>query len=306
MSYIGNVPTTAAFPFDQFSGNGSTTAFTLSTAPAGTTSILVTISGVTQNPNVYLVAGTTLTFNTAPAVGTNNVGVLYLGLPAIVTSPVSISNGGTGATTRQAAMDALAGSTTSGQYLRGDGTDVLMSAIQATDLPNTAVTAGSYTYSSITVDSKGRLTAASNGASPSAFPATTAMMFVQTAAPTGWTKSTTHNDKALRVVSGAASSGGTTAFTTVFTNQTPTITTSGLSAGATTLTTAQMPSHTHTYPSYSGNSGNGLSNYATGGGTASGATGGGGSHTHTVSGTATSSAITLNVQYVDVIIATKD
>ena len=52
MSYIGNVPTTAAFPFDQFSGNGSTTAFTLSTAPAGTTSILVTISGVTQNPNV--------------------------------------------------------------------------------------------------------------------------------------------------------------------------------------------------------------------------------------------------------------
>jgi hypothetical protein len=35
MSYIGNVPTTAAFPFDQFSGNGSTTAFTLSYAPAG-------------------------------------------------------------------------------------------------------------------------------------------------------------------------------------------------------------------------------------------------------------------------------
>jgi hypothetical protein len=135
MSYIGNVPTTAAFPFDQFSGNGSTTAFTLSTAPAGTTSILVTISGVTQNPNVYLVAGTTLTFNTAPAVGTNNVGVLYLGLPAIVTSPVSISNGGTGATTRQAAMDALAGSVTSGRYLRGDGTDVVMATIVAGDVP---------------------------------------------------------------------------------------------------------------------------------------------------------------------------
>ena len=46
-----------------------------------------------------------------------------------------IANGGTGATTRQAAMDALAGAVTSGSYLRGDGTDVLMSAIQVADVP---------------------------------------------------------------------------------------------------------------------------------------------------------------------------
>jgi len=139
------------------------------------------------------------------------------------------------------------------------------------------------------------------------FPSGTAILFAQTAAPTGFTKSTTHNDKALRVVSGAASSGGTTAFSTVFANQTPTITTSGLSAGATTLTTAQMPSHSHTYPQFSGYSGIGLgAQSADGGAAASSSTGGGGSHTHTVSGTATSTAITLNVQYVDVIIATKD
>lgn len=47
------------------------------------------------------------------------------------------------------------------------------------------------------------------------FDTATAMLFVQTAAPTGWTKSTTHNDKALRVVSGTASSGGTTAFSSI-------------------------------------------------------------------------------------------
>jgi hypothetical protein len=88
MSYVGNVPTTAAFPFDQFSGNGATTAFTLTYAPASTTSIIVSISGVVQNPNTYSVSGTTITFTPAPPTGTNNIAVLYLGLPVIgVPSP---------------------------------------------------------------------------------------------------------------------------------------------------------------------------------------------------------------------------
>ena len=144
-------------------------------------------------------------------------------------------------------------------------------------------------------------------ASP-AFPSGTVMLFVQTAAPTGWTKSTTHDNKALRIVSGAASSGGTAAFSTVFSNQTPTITTSGLSAGATTLTTAQMPAHTHTV---GGVLGSGTLSFVPCGSQGSAtattsSTGGGGSHTHTVTGTATSSAITLDIQYVDVIIATKN
>jgi hypothetical protein len=52
-----------------------------------------------------------------------------------VSGTVAIINGGTGETTRQAAMDALAGGTTSGQYLRGNGSDVVMSTIQVTDVP---------------------------------------------------------------------------------------------------------------------------------------------------------------------------
>ena len=88
MSYIGISPSTAAFPFDQFSGNGTTTAFTMSYAPASTTSMVVCISGVVQNPNTYGISGLTLTFSAAPPTGTNNIAVLYLGIPATsVTTP---------------------------------------------------------------------------------------------------------------------------------------------------------------------------------------------------------------------------
>lgn len=68
---------------------------------------------------------------------------------ALAAGTLPIAAGGTGQTTRQAAMDALAGSVTSGQYLRGDGTDVVMSAIQAADVPtlnqNTTGTASNVT-----------------------------------------------------------------------------------------------------------------------------------------------------------------
>ena len=141
------------------------------------------------------------------------------------------------------------------------------------------------------------------------FPSGTAVLFAQTAAPTGFTKSLTHDNKALRVVTGSASSGGTSSFTTVFTNQTPTITTSGLSVGATTLTTAQISSHSHVLTDVA--CGGPVGGRTQVGGNCgapanTGSTGGGGSHDHTLSGTATSSVITLDVQYVDVIIATKD
>lgn len=129
----------------------------------------------------------------------------------------------------------------------------------------------------------------------------TVMLFVQTSAPTGWTKSTTHNNKALRVVSGTASSGGTTAFTSVFTSRTP----SG-SVNNRTLTIAMMPSHDHSVP----NSGNIVADVRTDGsntavGTTSdttGNTGGSDPHDHGFTGT----AMDFAVQYVDVIIATKD
>lgn len=136
----------------------------------------------------------------------------------------------------------------------------------------------------------------------------TAMLFAQTAAPTGWTKSTTHNDKALRVVSGTAGSGGSTAFTTVFASRTPA---GSVTVDGTTLTESQMPAHTHTtsaYNSYGTGSfdpgGVSAVNYLSAASITSSSIGGGGSHTHTSSFAGT--AMSFAVQYVDVIIATKD
>lgn len=117
MSYIGVSPSTAAFPFDQFSGNGTTTAFTMSYAPASTTSMVVCISGVVQNPNTYGISGLTLTFSAAPPTGTNNIAVLYLGIPA-----TSVTTPGNTAFFSSTSFTATAGQTTftpSGSYQVG-------------------------------------------------------------------------------------------------------------------------------------------------------------------------------------------
>ena len=132
------------------------------------------------------------------------------------------------------------------------------------------------------------------------FAAGTKMLFQQTAAPTGWTKVTSSNDVALRVVSGTVGSGGSVAFETAFASQTVPVHTLALS---------EIPSHGHTLTLYDDHSsggstgervsvhGSGYYQSKTGMGGV-GAAGGGGSHGH--------GSIDLDVQYVDVIIATKD
>jgi hypothetical protein len=179
------------------------------------------------------------------------------------------------------------------------------------------------------------------------FASGTKMIFQQTAAPLGWTKDTSNNDKALRITSGTVGTGGSVAFETAFASQTPagslsisTPTVSG-TVGGTALTEAQLPSHRHfmftpniksnasdpdadednQVPFARGTGGDPGSDfkYAMGADSAaatigrSATTGSGSTHTHSwsgtvgsISGTFTGTAIDLDVQYVDVIICTKD
>ena len=117
MAFIGNTNTTQAFTpaVDFFSGNGSTTAFTLSRPVASVAQVQVTIDNVAQNPSsAFTVSANTLTFTSAPLSGTNNIYVYY-------TSPITQVIAPGQGTVNIAAFNAT-GTPSSSTYLRGDNT----------------------------------------------------------------------------------------------------------------------------------------------------------------------------------------
>lgn len=144
----------------------------------------------------------------------------------------------------------------------------------------------------LTSNGAGALPTMEDSTSGGSFPATTRMIFQQTAAPIGWTKDTTSvNERALRVVSGTASAGGSVNFTTAF---------------ASSRATSSEASHTHSGTTLTAGTITGTSTLGPGGQPAvsnphthaiTGNTGAGSSHSHTSN---------LAVLYLDVIIAVKD
>ncbi|MEH6649990.1 MAG: phage tail protein [Motiliproteus sp.] len=167
------------------------------------------------------------------------------------------------------------------------------------------------------------------------FESGTVLVFPQAAAPTGWTKSIAHNNKALRIVSGnGGGAGGSVDFTAAFKNQSVAGSVANTAAGGSvtvnnhTLTESQIPSHKHitgmqadsakqyyglssVNPSlnelmFNGEEGSERLPYTS-------STGGGGSHNHSASfsgnahgHTFNGTAINMAVKYVDSIIAVKD
>ena len=82
MAYLGNSPKTNLITMNsqQFSGDGTTTNFVLSQTVTLTAEIEVYIGNVRQDPfSAYTVSGTTLSFTSAPASGTNNIYVVFQG-----------------------------------------------------------------------------------------------------------------------------------------------------------------------------------------------------------------------------------
>ena len=97
MPYLGNEPATAytSTTKDTFSGDASTTDFTMSKS-ANVNAVRVVVENVVQNPTVaYTCSGTTISFTSAPPTGTNNIYVVHLGPPAATVAPPTTINNAT-------------------------------------------------------------------------------------------------------------------------------------------------------------------------------------------------------------------
>jgi len=148
-------------------------------------------------------------------------------------------------------------------------------------------------------------------------PDNTSMFFFQAAAPLNWVKSTANNDKMFRVVSGTGGgTGGSVNFNTISGRSfTFPYSTSGAVTNNTTLTSNQIPAHTHlsmgtelspfpqnpngTYNGGDVNKGTGWTRSFQSTGGVSGPA----QHSHPFSSSGTSPSIScnINVQYIDII-----
>ena len=289
----------------------------LGTKQANITGAASTITSTDLSASLALVS------NASGKVAVSSVTSTELGYVSGVTSAIQTQlNAKQAAVTGAATTITSADLTASRAVVSNASGKVAVSAVTSTELGY---------VSGATSNIQDQINAIVSGTGP--IPSGTKMLFMQAAAPTGWTLDTTHNNKALRIVNTTGGTyGGSVGFTTAFASQTPAGT-----VGSTTLSTAQIPAHTHTFTTL------GMSSQHThqvtmsagtigGGGLIAGGfytnecvvtrgstTTGGASADHTHDGTTnstgsssshdhsfTGSAMNLAVQYVDAIICTKN
>ena len=124
-AWVALVSTQSTVTVDVFSSNGSTTAFTLATAPASKDFTFVYVSGVYQAKSTYSVSSTTLTFSSEPPPGTDNIEVITYSGDLLASSSNFSNITVTGGTISGASVTSgtLVGSKTNGQTLTLTATD---------------------------------------------------------------------------------------------------------------------------------------------------------------------------------------
>ena len=145
---------------DNFTGNGSTTEFTLSTVPANNESVIVTIDGVLQHPSdsvttrAYTLIDSIIQFSSAPALNAE-IQVRHIGFAGATTNDVSGFYGRTG----NVALTANDHITTGDLTSRNVNISGILTASSASFGGNVSI-GGTLTYEDVTnIDSVGVITA---------------------------------------------------------------------------------------------------------------------------------------------------
>ena len=171
MTYIGNNLTVQQYApqIATFSGNASTTAFTLPVPVVSAGQIIVSVANVIQNPNsAYSVSGSTLTFTSAPPNGTNNIWVEYTSLQTntIAPSPGTVTTSSFASTTGSGAVVLQTSPTISSPTMSGAVVTSMASSVITSGTAQATTSGTSFTFSSIPSWVK-RITVMFNGVSAS-------------------------------------------------------------------------------------------------------------------------------------------
>ena len=210
-----------------FSGILLGSAIPLTTPAASITPDKLSTGGPWWQTNYNVGIGTTIPTSALNVIGDANIS----GVITANTFKGQINSGISTITNLTAQQVNVVGGATTALIVQGDARITGILTIGTGSIVLNGSTNNITGIASITDTSNRKLVALNTGG-------TNVALWYQASAPTGWTKITTHHNKALRIVNtSGGGSGGTVGFTTAFTSKTPTGTVSGSNSGGSVANT---------------------------------------------------------------------